>query len=78
MLGFNPVFAAAVGMVAVFCGATNAPLASFLLCLEIYGFGGWLFYLPACFVSYFVSTRHGLYHSQQLLYPKIPPLFKYK
>ena len=78
MLGFDPVFTAAVGMVAVFCGATNAPLASFLLCLEMFGFGGWLFYLPACFVSYFVSTRHGLYHSQQLLYPKIPPLFKYK
>ena len=78
MFGFDPAFTAAVGMVAVFCGATNAPLASFLLCLEMYGLGGWLFYLPACFVSYYVSTRHGLYHSQQLLYPKLPPLFKYK
>ena len=78
MLGFDPIFTAAVGMVAVFCGATNAPLASFFLCLEMFGPAGWLFYLPACFVSYFVSTRHGLYHSQQLLYPKIPPLFSYK
>ena len=78
MLGFNPAFTAAVGMVSVFCGATNAPLASFILCLEMFGFGGWFFYLPACFVSYFVSTRHGLYHSQQLLYPKLPPLFSYK
>ena len=77
-LGLSPIFAAGVGMVAVFCGATNAPLASFILCLEMFGAAGWLFYLPACFVSYYFSSRHGLYHSQQLLYPKLPPAFSLK
>ncbi len=78
IFGLDPIFAAAVGMVAVFCGATNAPLASFILCLEMFGPEGWLFYLPAAFLSYYFSSRHGLYHAQRLLYPKLPPLFSYK
>ena len=36
LLGLPPEFAAAIGLVCVFCGVTNSPLASFILSLELF------------------------------------------
>lgn len=37
LLGISPSLCAAVGMVALFCGVTNSPIASLLLALEMFG-----------------------------------------
>lgn len=71
LLGIPPGAAAAVGLIAVFCGATNCPLASTLLSIELFGDGGLLYFALACVVSYMLSGYSGLYSSQTILYSKL-------
>jgi len=70
-LGIPAEFAAAVGLVAVFCGATNTPLASTFLAVELFGAGGLLYFALACGISYMLSGYSGLYSSQTILYSKL-------
>lgn len=71
VLGIPAGFAAALGLVAVFCGATNCPLASIFLAVEMYGDGGLLYFAVACGISYMLSGYNGLYSSQTILYSKL-------
>ena len=75
LLGLPPEFAAALGLVCVFCGVTNAPLASFVLSLELFGGQGSLLFLLAAAVSYMLSGYYGLYSKQKILYSKTRPVF---
>ena len=61
---------AAIGMGAFFCGVTNCPITSFLLCLELFGMEGAPYYILAVAVSYTISGYYGLYKSQKILYSK--------
>ncbi len=69
-LALPPAFGAAVGLIAVFCGAVNCPIASMLLGMELFGGEGMMFYALACAVSYLMSGYSGLYTSQTILYSK--------
>ncbi len=71
ILGIPAGFAAAVGLVAVFCGATNCPMASTFLAIELLGDGGLLYYALACGVSFMLSGYSGLYSSQRIMYSKL-------
>ena len=71
LLGLPAGFAAALGLVSVFCGATNCPLASIALAIELFGSGGLLYYALACCVSYVLSGYGGLYSSQTILHSKL-------
>ncbi|WP_298035417.1 chloride channel protein [uncultured Dysosmobacter sp.] len=71
LLGIPPGAAAAVGLAAVFCGATNCPLASTLLSIELFGDEGLLYFAMACVVSYMLSGYSGLYSSQTIMYSKL-------
>lgn len=71
VLGIPAGFAAALGLVAVFCGATNCPIASIFLAIEMYGDGGLLYYALACGISYMLSAYTGLYSSQMILHSKL-------
>ena len=71
LLGIPAGFAAALGLVAVFCGATNCPLASIFLAVELFGDGGILYFALACGLSYMLSGYNGLYSSQTILYSKL-------
>ena len=71
LLGLPPSFAAAVGLVAVFCGAVNCPIASVILSVELFGEGGMAYFAAACAVSYLLSGYCGLYSSQTILYSKL-------
>lgn len=75
LLGLPPEFAAAIGLVCVFCGVTNSPLASFILSLELFGGQGSLLFLLAVAVSYTLSGYYGLYSKQKILYSKTRPVF---
>ena len=75
LLGIPAGFAAALGLVAVFCGAVNCPMASMVLAVELFGAGGMLFYALACGLSYVLSGYRGLYSSQRILYDKLKAQF---
>ena len=70
LLGIPAGFAASIGLVGVFCGATNCPLASILLAAELYGGGGLWYYGVTCAVCFTLSGYSGLYNSQLIVYSK--------
>lgn len=71
LIGFPPALGAAVGIVGLFCGVTNAPLASMLLAVELFGAEYALFFGVAAIVSYALSGHISLYHAQVLTEPKL-------
>ena len=75
LLGLPPAIAAALGLVAVFCGAVNCPIASVILSIEILGSGGLVYFAAACDLSYLLSGYCGLYSSQTILYSKLKAEF---
>jgi len=75
LLGMPAGFAASLCMAAVFCGVTNCPLASIILCIELFGFKGTGYYALCCGVSYMLSGYYGLYSEQKIMYSKIQPEF---
>lgn len=68
--GFSSPLCIAVGMGSLFCGVTNSPIASLLICFELFGYDGMPYYLLAIALSYMASGYHGLYSSQKILYSK--------
>lgn len=75
LLGLPAAFAASLGMAAVFCGVTNCPLASIMLCIELFGFHGTAYYALCCAISYMLSGYYGLYSEQKIMYSKVEPEF---
>ncbi len=71
LLGLPAGFAAALGLAAVFCGATNCPLSSIFLALEMFGDEGLLYFAVVCILSNVLSGYTGLYSSQTILYSKL-------
>lgn len=71
ILGIPAGFAAAVGLVALFCGAVNCPVASVILSVELFGSGGTVLFAVACAISYMLSGYTGLYSSQKIMYSKL-------
>ena len=77
-LGLPPSLGAALGMIAVFCGVTNSPIASFIMGLELFhGQGMWMFGLVVA-VSYMLSGYYGLYKSQLIIYSKYRSAFVHR
>ncbi len=70
LFGFCPSLCSAVGMGALFCGVTNCPITSLLICFELFGFEGTPYFLLAIGFSYMVSGYYGLYSSQKIVYSK--------
>lgn len=57
---------AAMGFVAVFAGASNAPLACIVLGIELFGIDCGVFVSIACVVAYLLSGHTGIYTRQQI------------
>lgn len=70
VFGLPMSFLAAVGLVAVFCGGSNTPLAAFILGIEMFEAKGMEFFFIVCIISYIVSGHHGLWPSQTIHDPK--------
>lgn len=70
ILGISPSLCAAIGMVSLFCGATNCPLSSMLIGFELFGFQGVYYILIAIAVSYAFSGYRSLYQQQVIVYSK--------
>lgn len=63
-------FAAALGLIAVFSGAVNAPIACFILSIEFFDGEAALYFFLACMISYLCSGPHTLYGAQKVFGPK--------
>ena len=63
---------AGMGLVAVFAGAANTPLACTLMGLELFGMEGGLYLAIASFMAYVFSGHTGIYRSQVIGRAKHP------
>jgi len=75
LLGIPAGLAAALGLVCVFCGAVNCPIASIVLSVELFGAGDLIYFALACGIAYMLSGYFGLYSSQRILYSKLKAEF---
>ncbi len=70
LIGLDPIFGAALGLVAFFCGVSNSTLASIVLSVELFGGGGILYFALACITAFALSGNYGLYTSQKFIFSK--------
>lgn len=70
LLGLDPGFAAALGLIGLFCSATNSPLASIVLSVEMFGGANLPMFALICVITFAASGRGGLYASQVLRFSK--------
>ncbi|MBX3015534.1 MAG: chloride channel protein [Caldilineaceae bacterium] len=70
LLGGPPGLLAAVGLVAVFAGASNTPLACAIMGIELFGSGIAPYLCLGCVVAYLASGHRGIYMTQRVHQPK--------
>ena len=66
LLQLSAPFLAGLGLIGVFSGATNTPIACFILGIELFGSEGLVYMFIACIISYICSGHTGIYTSQQI------------
>lgn len=71
VLGVDPALMASVGLVAVFAGASNTPLACTLMGIELFGGGSLLYVGLGCFVAYLASGHRSIYVTQRISVSKV-------
>lgn len=71
IIGFPPAVGAALGIVCLFCGVTNAPIASLVLTAELFGTEYLIPIGLACAICWAFSGHVSLYHEQRFLHPKL-------
>ena len=70
LLGLDAGLCGALGLIGLFCSATNAPLASIILSIEMFGSANLHLFALVCVVCFLLSGHSGLYASQIIKYPK--------
>ena len=60
-----------MGLVGVFCGVVNCPLASVLLSIELFGSASLPLFALVCAISYLLSGYYSLYAGQKIIYSKL-------
>lgn len=64
VLGVDSAWLASVGFVAVFAGASNTPMASMLMGVELFGSGSAIYLALGCFAAYLASGHRSIYVTQ--------------
>ena len=70
LLGLDPGFAAALALVGLFCSVTNAPLASIMLSIEMFGGANMHLFAFVCVIAFVISGNWSLYSSQVMEFSK--------
>ena len=70
LLGLEPGMAAALGLIGLFCCATNSPFASIVLSIEMFGSTNLYLFAFVCVVCFVLSGNSGLYASQIIQFSK--------
>lgn len=70
LLGLDAGMAAALGLVGLFCCATNSPFASMLLSIEMFGSTNLYLFAFVCVICFVLSGNSSLYSSQIIQFNK--------
>ena len=70
LLGLEAEIAAALGLIGLFCCATNSPLASIVLSVEMFGGTNLHLFALVCVICFVLSGHSGLYASQIIQFHK--------
>lgn len=70
LMGLDPGICAALGLVGLFCCATNSPITSIILSIEMFGSTNLYLFALVCVVSFVISGNWSLYSSQTILFSK--------
>ena len=77
LLGLDAGLCGALGLIGLFCCATNSPLASIVLSIEMFGGANLHLFALVCVICFVLSGNTGLYSSQIAIFDKasevIPP-----
>ena len=76
LLGLEPGVAAALGLVGLFCCATNSPFASIVLSIEMFGAQNVHLFALVCVICFVLSGHSGLYSSQIIQFHKASELME--
>ena len=76
LLGLDTGLAAALGLVGLFCCATNSPFASIVLSIEMFGSGYVYLFALTCVICFVLSGHSGLYASQIIRFAKADQVAK--
>lgn len=72
LLGLDPGICGALGLIGLFCCATNAPFASIILSIEMFGGANLHMFSLVCVVCFVLSGQGGLYSSQMQIFHRTP------
>ncbi len=64
ILGLDSGFAAALGLVGLFCCATNSPVSAVFLGIEMFGSDALLYFIIVCIFLWLLSANHGLFENR--------------
>ena len=70
LIGMDPGIAAALGLIGLFCCGTNAPIASIVLSIEMFGTANLYHFAFVCVIVFLLSGHSSLYGSQIQKYKK--------
>ena len=68
LLGLDPGLCGALGLIGLFCSATNSPFASILLSIEMFGGANLHLFALMCVICFFLTNHSGLYSSQMNIF----------
>ena len=71
LLGLDAGVCGALGLVGLFCCATNSPIASVVLSIEMFGAANLHLFALVCVICFVLSGHCSLYSSQIIQFPKI-------
>ena len=71
LVGLEPGFGAAIGMIALFCSVVNCPIASLFLAAELFATADLAPFAVAIAVAFVLSGYFGLYSSQIFHFSKV-------
>ena len=69
LLGLDAGLCGALGLVGLFCCATNSPFASIVLSIEMFGGANLHLFALVCVICFVLSGHSGLYSSQIIAFP---------
>ena len=70
LLGLDPGLCGALGLIGLFCCATNSPFASIVLSVEMFGSSNVYLFALVCVICFVLSGNSGLYASQIIEFSK--------
>ena len=64
ILGLDSGFAAALGLVGLFCCTTNSPVSAVFLGIEMFGFSALPYFIIVCIFLWLLSNNNGLFENR--------------